>query len=66
MAYKGANDEDVSLWNKEDGMYYDAIQFGSGHFMQLPIRSLVGLIPLYATLTSSQLCSNVSRGSKKE
>lgn len=31
-------------------MYYDAIQFGEGDSMQLPVRSLVGLIPLYATL----------------
>src|SRR6266404_2585864 len=40
----------LSLWNEQDGMYYDAIQW-SGHSMQLPVRSLVGLIPLYATLT---------------
>ena len=31
-------------------MYYDAIQFDNGHTIQLPVRSLVGLIPLYATL----------------
>jgi hypothetical protein len=51
MTFKGANDEDLSLWNENDGFYYDAIQFGPGNTMQLPIRSLVGLIPLYATLT---------------
>ena len=51
MTYKGANDEELSLWNEEDGLYYDAIQFSPGNSMQLPIRSLVGLIPLYATLT---------------
>ncbi|KAH8985941.1 hypothetical protein EDB86DRAFT_3246234 [Lactarius hatsudake] len=38
-----------SLWNEHDGMFYDAIQWG-GHRMQ-PVRSLVGFIPLYATLT---------------
>ncbi|KAH9045107.1 hypothetical protein EDB84DRAFT_1634459 [Lactarius hengduanensis] len=44
------NGEDKhSLWNEQDGMYCDAIQWG-GHSMQ-PVRSLVGLIPLYATLT---------------
>lgn len=31
-------------------MYYDVIQFGPGDAIQLPVRSLVGLIPLYATL----------------
>ena len=40
-----------SLWNSEDGFYYDAIDWGHGNTRQLPIRSLVGLIPLYATLT---------------
>ena len=40
-----------SLWNEKDGMYYDAIQWGPNNAMQLPVRSLVGLIPLYATLT---------------
>ncbi|KAL0072654.1 hypothetical protein AAF712_000417 [Marasmius tenuissimus] len=49
MTYKEGEGE-ASLWNEEDGMYYDVIQFGPGHSMQLPVRSLVGLIPLYATL----------------
>ena len=49
MTYK-AGDNEESLWNEQDGMYYDAIQFGPGNTMQLPVRSLVGLIPLYATL----------------
>lgn len=51
MTYKGANDEDLSLWSETDGLYYDAISFGPGQSMQLPIHSLVGLMPLYATLT---------------
>ena len=51
MTYKGSTDEDLSLWNEQDGFYYDAISFGPGNSMQLPVRSLVGLIPLYATLT---------------
>ncbi|KAH7870966.1 uncharacterized protein C8R40DRAFT_1267827 [Lentinula edodes] len=45
-----AGDNESSLWNEEDGMYYDAISFGPGNTMQLPVRSLVGLIPLYATM----------------
>ena len=49
MTYK-EGDNESSLWNEEDGMYYDVIQYGHGHSMQLPVRSLVGLIPLYATL----------------
>ncbi|RDB16730.1 hypothetical protein Hypma_002430 [Hypsizygus marmoreus] len=49
MTYKEGDDE-ISLWNDQDGMYYDAIEFGPGNAMQLPVRSLVGLIPLYGTL----------------
>ncbi|KAF8552505.1 hypothetical protein OG21DRAFT_1415935 [Imleria badia] len=49
MTYMSGDDE-LSLWSEEDGMYYDVIQFGPGNAIQLPVRSLVGLIPLYATL----------------
>ena len=50
MTYRGQGDDEFSLWNEDDGMYYDAIQFDNGYTIQLPVRSLVGLIPLYATL----------------
>ncbi|KAI9934932.1 hypothetical protein MW887_000553 [Aspergillus wentii] len=46
-----AGDEEASLWNQEDGFYYDAISYGAPWIQQLPVRSLVGLIPLYAVLT---------------
>jgi len=49
MTYTSGNDP-LSLWNDEDGFYYDAIQWGFGHSQQLPVRSMVGLMPLYATL----------------
>ena len=40
-----------SLWDDEDGFYYDVLHLPSGedHFMK--IRSIVGLIPLYAVET---------------
>ncbi|KAI6831861.1 family 63 glycoside hydrolase [Hortaea werneckii] len=50
MQYR-KGDSAKSLWNEEDGFYYDAITWGGGWSHQMPIRSLVGLIPLYATLT---------------
>ncbi|KAK4703564.1 hypothetical protein P7C70_g2658, partial [Phenoliferia sp. Uapishka_3] len=50
MTYHDGEGE-VSLWNDEEGFYFDAITWGPGAVKQLPIRSLVGLIPLYATLT---------------
>ena len=64
MTYHQGNHE-VSLWNEEDGMYYDAIEFGPGNSMQLPVRSLVGLIPLYATLVLEPAVINRFPGFKK-
>jgi hypothetical protein len=63
MTYPVGEDR-LSLWNEQDGMYYDAIQWG-GHSMQLPVRSLVGLIPLYATLTLEPSVVNRFPGFKK-
>lgn len=51
MTFKSGSVEEKSLWNEEDGFYYDAISWGGPWIQQLPVRSLVGLIPLYATLT---------------
>jgi hypothetical protein len=50
MSYKSGGKE-KSLWNDEDGFYYDAISWGGPWSQQMPVRSLVGLIPLYAVLT---------------
>ncbi|KDQ21406.1 hypothetical protein BOTBODRAFT_182745 [Botryobasidium botryosum FD-172 SS1] len=51
MTYKIDGESEASLWNESDGFYYDAIQWKNGGTMQLPVRSLVGLIPLFATLS---------------
>lgn len=58
-------DHETSLWNEQDGMYYDAIVFGPGHSIQLPVRSLVGLIPLYGTLVLEPAVLNKFPGFKK-
>ncbi|ODQ50643.1 hypothetical protein SAICODRAFT_9608 [Saitoella complicata NRRL Y-17804] len=50
MTFK-STDGDTPLWNDEDGFYYDAISWGGPWQQQLPVRSLVGLMPLYAVLT---------------
>lgn len=65
MTYRGQGDDEFSLWSEEDGMYYDAIQFDNGYTMQLPVRSLVGLIPLYATLVLEPSTVNRFPGFKK-
>ena len=40
--------KDISLWDEQDGFYYDVIQFENGTSQRLKIRSLVGVIPLLA------------------
>ena len=73
MTFHNGEVGEVSLWNDEEGFYFDAVRafharramktrmlipfllsqisWGPETLQQLPIRSLVGLIPLYATLT---------------
>ena len=36
----------ISLWDEEDGFYYDAINFPDGSRQAMKVRSLVGLVPL--------------------
>ncbi|KAI9799279.1 MAG: hypothetical protein M1833_004157 [Piccolia ochrophora] len=50
MTFRSGKDE-ASLWNDDDGFYYDAITWGGPFTKQLPVRSLVGLIPIFAVLT---------------
>jgi hypothetical protein len=40
--------EGIELWNKEDGFYYDVLHLPDGTAKPLKVRSMVGLIPLYA------------------
>ena len=37
-----------SLWDPEDGFFYDSLRFPDGSRIPLRVRSLVGLIPLFA------------------
>ena len=41
----------LSLWNEEDGFFYDVLHFSDGSHRPLRIRSMVGLIPLFAAQT---------------
>ena len=42
--------EGTELWNEEDGFYYDVLHTGDGQF-PIKLRSMVGLIPLFAVET---------------
>jgi len=41
----------VGIWDEEDGFYYDVLHISDGQKMPLKIRSLVGLVPLFAVQT---------------
>jgi len=38
-----------SMWDEEDGFYYDLLQLPDGSSTRLKVRSMVGLLPLCAT-----------------
>ena len=39
---------DHNLWDENDGFFYDVLRYPNGHYEKLRVRSLVGLIPLFA------------------
>ena len=41
----------IGLWDEEDGFYYDVLHLPDGRRMPLKVRSMVGLIPLFAVET---------------
>ncbi len=41
----------LSLWDEEDGFFYDALHLPDGRIIRLKVRSLVGLMPLLAVET---------------
>ena len=43
--------EGLSLWDEEDGFFYDAVHLPNGDQHYLKVRSMVGLIPLFAVET---------------
>lgn len=40
--------EGLELWDEEDGFYYDVLHMPDGKHRQMKVRSMVGLIPLFA------------------
>ena len=43
--------EKIELWNSEDGFFCDVLRLQNGHHFPLKVRSMVGLIPLFAVET---------------
>jgi hypothetical protein len=57
------NDE---LWDEEDGFYYDVLRLPRGEAMRVKVRSMVGLIPLFASaIFSSEILERLPRVKKR-
>src|SRR5213079_2501862 len=52
----------MGLWNEEDGFFYDVLNLPDGQMLPLKVRSMVGLIPLFAVETlEPELCAKVPK-----
>lgn len=40
--------KDLSLWDDDDNFYYDVVELSNGNTERLRVRSLVGVIPMFA------------------
>lgn len=40
--------KDISLWDDQDNFYYDVVEMSNGKTERLRVRSLVGVIPMFA------------------
>src|SRR5882757_7040237 len=52
MSHRGQ--DGMGLWHEEDGFFYDVLKLPDGTQFPMKIRSLVGLIPLFAVETLEQ------------
>ena len=50
-AINDVSHDGVQMWDEEDGFFYDVLHMPSGSHFPLRVRSLVGLIPLFAVET---------------
>lgn len=52
----------IELWSKEDGFFYDVLHLPDGKTFPMKVRSMVGLIPLFAVETlDSELIDQLPR-----
>ena len=50
-AIYGKTRQGMSLWNEEDGFFYDVLHMPGDHYLPFKVYSFVGLIPLFAVET---------------
>jgi len=55
-AMNNIGEKGIELWDPEDGFYYDVLRLPDGQHYPLKVRSMVGLIPLFAvTILDSEI-----------
>ena len=47
-AMNNIGDQGIGLWDEDDQFFYDVLRFPDGQMVPLKVRSMVGLIPLFA------------------
>ncbi len=57
--------EGSGLWDEDDGFYYDRLRVADGQHIFVKVRSLVGLVPLFAADTIEQQTIDRHPGFKK-
>jgi Mannosylglycerate hydrolase MGH1-like glycoside hydrolase domain len=51
QAMNNMGGEGIGLWDEQDGFYYDVLHMSDGAHIPVKVRSMVGLIPLFAVAT---------------
>jgi hypothetical protein len=58
-------EEEIALWDEEDGFYYDVLHLTHHEQIKLKVRSMVGLVPLFAVETIEPDCLDNLKGFKQ-
>jgi hypothetical protein len=62
QAMNNIGGEKIELWDQEDGFFYDVLHLPDGKNTHMKVRSMVGLIPLFAVETlDSELVDSLPR-----
>jgi hypothetical protein len=56
--------EGKGLWDEDDGFYYDVLNLPDGRHLPMKVRSMVGLIPLFAVQTMEAKTLHMLQGFK--
>jgi hypothetical protein len=60
QAMTNIGEQGIGLWNDDDGFFYDVLNLPDGEMIPLKVRSMVGLMPLFAVETlQSELLEKV-------